>query len=90
MDVKSEKNNGLLAGVSLPPSSRASRVSLAPETPFSFPFKRLPRRLSLKLPLLPAQSNWICGLQTEAACVLILRSAGGPRPSFEKTYGGFP
>ena len=28
-----------------PPSSRASRVSLAPKTPFPFPFKRLPRRL---------------------------------------------
>ena len=32
-------------GVSLPPSSRAPRVSLAPKTPFPFPFKRLPRRL---------------------------------------------
>ena len=36
--------------VSLPPSSRAPRVSLAPKTPFPktpfpFPFKRLPRRL---------------------------------------------
>ena len=31
--------------VSLPPSSRAPRVSLASKTPFSFPFKRLPRRL---------------------------------------------
>ena len=29
----------------LPPSSHASRVSLAPKTPFPFPFKRLPRRL---------------------------------------------
>ena len=28
-----------------PPSSRAPRVSLAPKTPFPFPFKRLPRRL---------------------------------------------
>ena len=36
---------GLLAGVSLPPSSRASGVSPAPKTPFPFPFKRLPRRL---------------------------------------------
>ena len=45
MDVKNEKNNGLLAGVSLPPSSRAFRTSLAPKTPFPFPFKRLPRRL---------------------------------------------
>ena len=45
VDVKNEKNNGLLAGVSLPPSSRTSRVSLAPKTPFPFPFKRLPRRL---------------------------------------------
>ena len=45
VDVKNEKNNGLLAGVSLPPSSRAPRVSLAPKTPFPFPFKRLPRRL---------------------------------------------
>ena len=47
VDVKNEKNNGLLAGVSLPPSSRAPRVSLAPKTPFPFPFKRLPRRLCL-------------------------------------------
>ena len=39
------QNNGLLAGVSLPPSSRTSLVSLAPKTPFPFPFKRLPRRL---------------------------------------------
>ena len=31
--------------VSFPPSSRAPRVSLAPKTPFPFPFKRLPRRL---------------------------------------------
>ena len=30
----------------LPPSSRALRVSLAPKTPFPFPFKRLPRRLA--------------------------------------------
>ena len=29
----------------LPSSSRAPRVSLAPKTPFPFPFKRLPRRL---------------------------------------------
>ena len=36
---------GLLAGVSLPPSSRASGVSPAPKTPFPFPFKRLPRGL---------------------------------------------
>ena len=41
VDVKNEKNNGLLAGISLPPSSRASRVSL-----FPFPFKRPPRRLA--------------------------------------------
>ena len=34
-------------GVSLPPSSRAPRVSLAPKTPFPFPFKRLPRRLAV-------------------------------------------
>ena len=50
VDVNNEKNNGFLAGVSLPPSSRAPRVSLAPKTPFlktpfPFPFKRLPRRL---------------------------------------------
>ena len=49
MDVKNElvfleKYNGLPAGVSFPPSSRASRVSLAPKIPFPFPFKR-PRRL---------------------------------------------
>ena len=45
VDVKNEKCNGLLAGVSFPPSSRAPRVFLAPKTPFPFPFKRLPRRL---------------------------------------------
>ena len=45
VDVKNEKNIGLLAGVSLPPSARAPRVSVAPKTPFSFRFKRLPRRL---------------------------------------------
>ena len=40
------ENNGFLAGGSLPPSSRAPRVSLAPKTPFlKLPFKRLPRRL---------------------------------------------
>ena len=33
--------------VSLSPSSRACRVSLAHKTPFPFPFKRLPRRLKL-------------------------------------------
>ena len=32
---------------SLPPSSCAPRVSLAPKTPFPFPLKRLPRRLGL-------------------------------------------
>ena len=42
------ENNGFLAGVSLPPPfSRARRVSLAPETLFPFPFKRLPRSLFL-------------------------------------------
>ena len=51
VDVKNAKNNGFLAGVSLPPSSRAPRVSLAPKTPFPktafpFPFKSLPRRLT--------------------------------------------
>ena len=35
--------------VSLPLSSRAPRVSLAPKTPFPFPFKRLPRRLGLAM-----------------------------------------
>ena len=49
VDVKNKKNNGLLAGVSLPPSSRVSRVSLAPKTPSPFPFKRLPRRLTFPL-----------------------------------------
>ena len=29
---------------------RAPRVSLAPETPFPFPFKRLPRRLLYNVP----------------------------------------
>ena len=32
-------------GTSFPPSSRSPRVSLAPKTPFPFPFKRLRRRL---------------------------------------------
>ena len=44
---KNEKYNGLLVGVSFPPSSRAPRVSLAPKTPCPLPFKRLPRRLAL-------------------------------------------
>ena len=43
VDVKNEKNNGLLAGISLPPSSRAPHISLAPKTPFPFPFNRLPQ-----------------------------------------------
>ena len=44
------ENNGFLAGVSLPPPfSRTPRVSLAPKTPFPFPFKRLPRRLFIML-----------------------------------------
>ena len=34
-----------------PPSSRAPRVSLAPKTPFAFPFKRLSRRLLSNLVL---------------------------------------
>ena len=34
VDVNNEKNNGFVAGVFLPPSSRAPRVSLAPKTPF--------------------------------------------------------
>ena len=46
VDGKNKKNNGLLAGVSLPPYSRARRFSLAAKTPFPFAFKRLPRRLS--------------------------------------------
>ena len=46
--VKNEKYNGLLAGVSFPPSSRAPRVSLGPKTPFPFLFKCLPRRLDRK------------------------------------------
>ena len=42
------ENNGFLAGVpSFPSSSRAPRVTLAPKTPFPFPFKRLPSRLCL-------------------------------------------
>ena len=45
MDVKSEKYNGLLAGVSFPSSSRAPHVSLAPKTPFPYLFKRLLSRL---------------------------------------------
>ena len=32
VDVKNEKYNGLLAGVSIPSSSRAPGVSLAPKT----------------------------------------------------------
>ena len=39
VDVKNEKNNGLLAGVSFPPSSRApSRLSCAKNS-FSHPFQ---------------------------------------------------
>ena len=45
---KTSKTNGLLAGVLFPPSSQAPRVSLAPKTPFPFPFKHLPRRLCLQ------------------------------------------
>ena len=41
----------ILAGVSLPPSSRVPRVSLAPKTPFPLPFKRLPRKLVFDLNL---------------------------------------
>ena len=56
VDVNKEKNNGFLAGVSLPPSWRAPRFSLAPKTPFPktpfpFPFKRQPRRLAIFLSL---------------------------------------
>ena len=47
MDVKYKKKNGLLAGVSFPPSSCApSRFSRA-ENSLSLPFQGLPRRLSL-------------------------------------------
>ena len=49
VDVKNEKYNGLLAGVSFPPSSRAPCVSLAPKTSFPYPFKRLPRRLPVAI-----------------------------------------
>ena len=58
VDVKNEKNNCLLAGVSFPPSS-SPRVSLAPKTPFPFPFKRLPRRLSLTLKKI--KRDWLTG-----------------------------
>ena len=40
------------AFLSLPPSSRAPRVSLAPKSPFPFPFKRLPRRLVFNITFL--------------------------------------
>ena len=48
-----EKEKGVLGTRSVrggreggkPPSLRVRRVSLAPKTPFPFPFKRLPRRL---------------------------------------------
>ena len=53
------------AFLSFPSSSRAPRISLAPKTPFPFPFKRLPRRLPVKglcnrrsLPLMVA--SWRC------------------------------
>ena len=49
VDVKNEKYNDLLAGVSFPLSSRAPSVSLVPKTPFPFPFKRLPCRLFFSL-----------------------------------------
>ena len=38
---------------SFPSSSRAPRVSLAPQTPFPFPFKRLPRRLQSEYRKIP-------------------------------------
>ena len=38
---------------SFPSSSRAPRVSLAPQTPFPFPFKRLPRRLQTEYRKIP-------------------------------------
>ena len=37
-------NDSVMQTQALPPSSRARRVSLAPKTPFPFPFKRLPRK----------------------------------------------
>ena len=57
MFKKKEKYNGLLEGVSFPPSSRAPRVSLAPKIPFPFPFKRLPRKL---FPSFPAALFVLC------------------------------
>ena len=45
VDFKYEKNNGLLAGVSFPRSSRAPHISLTPKTPFPFTLQRLPHRL---------------------------------------------
>ena len=39
--VLPETHNGLFAGVSLPPSSRAPFISLEPKIPISFPFERL-------------------------------------------------
>ena len=38
---------------SFPSSSRAPRVSLAPQTPFPFPFKRLPHRLQTEYRKIP-------------------------------------
>ena len=44
------KGKGVLGGEKrerCPSSSRDPRISLVPQTPFPFPFKRLPRRLRL-------------------------------------------
>ena len=47
VDVYNAKNISLLAGVSLPPHSCTPHISLAPMTPFPFPFKRPPCRLTI-------------------------------------------
>ena len=80
VDVKNEKNNVLLAGVSLPPSLSAFRVSLAPKTPFPFPSKCLPHRLLQSVLVVRCSVTvWIVGVrQAFNKCKLIF--------SFSKIY----
>ena len=51
-------------------NARGARVSLAPKTPFPFPFKRLPRRLSLTRSFIFLQSalQWLAGHVCLIAC----------------------
>ena len=66
-----EKYSGLLAGVSFPPSSRVSRVSLAPKIPFPFPFKRS-RRL-----LCTTARRTIIFVRTALSCLCCFSKSGG-------------